>query len=123
MSQKTGRWKKVRLSLRKGYWKVVRRFNREAFLRHVVECDTRGDFREEEEDLLCIDTYKWKRRADRVHISPDEIPLQEGCEGHWVTAYDGDQFLRPVTLRRLQRMVEDHCCPRHAAKLSAVMRA
>ena len=86
---------------------MVRRFNREAFLRHAVECDTRGDFPEMQEDLLCIDTAKWVRRADRVHISPGEIPLPEGCESHWVTAYDGDTFLRPGTLCRLQKMVED----------------
>jgi hypothetical protein len=99
--------RRLRYGIGNAYWRVVRRFNRRAFLRHVTDCDPDCQDGRSWQDFLYLETQHWTRRAERAHVSDSDITLPEGSEGHWQRTYDGFSYLPYEPLRKLKKLVED----------------
>jgi sulfur relay (sulfurtransferase) DsrC/TusE family protein len=100
--------KRLRWKINTRYWAFVKRFNRKAYLSHVIQATEDLSDCEEYEELLLLETNEWTRRADRVHISVRDIPLSEDATTHWAPGhYNRESYLPYETLRKLKKLVED----------------
>jgi hypothetical protein len=45
------------------------------------------------EDLMCIESREYLKRARRVHVTVSEVLSPGQSESDWQTAYDGDRYL------------------------------
>src|SRR5258708_4130820 len=95
---------KLRRTIRKRYWNVVKRVNRLAYLNHVVS--SAPDMYEEMEEIQAIETRQWIKRGYRVHLDVNDIPIPEGQGPHWIDGSAGS-FVAWDTLRKFKKMVED----------------
>ena len=94
-----------RYRITSAWWKIVKRLNLRAYLRHAA--DNPNYDAEAIEALLCLDTDKWTRRGAKVNVWVGDIALPEDATTHWKTAYDGSRYLPWDTLRKFQKIVED----------------
>jgi hypothetical protein len=101
---KRSRLRNLRNAVKRKYWYIVKRFNRLAYLNHVVS--SAPDMYEELEEIQAIETRQWVKRGYRVHLDVNDIPVCEDQGPHWIDGSAG-RFVAWDTLRKFKKMVED----------------
>jgi hypothetical protein len=103
------RWQKFRYRLRYHYWQIVRRINVKKYLQHEIDNDPEGEADGPilSQDLMCIESDEYMKRARHVHVSIYDLPLPENSGTYWKQAYDGLHYLEYYTLTKFKRLVED----------------
>jgi hypothetical protein len=94
-------------SVKSMYWSVVKKFNRLAYLRHIVDSSLGSDDLDWEyyEEMLTIETRIWINRGTKVHLAISDVPHKEG-DHPWKEGSYG-RFVEWDTLRKFKKVVED----------------
>lgn len=92
------------------FWQyLVKPVSESAYHQHWMNVSEWGDpdFDESWEGLQVIETQRWLKRARRVHLGLDSIPLPDGRTSHWEPGrFSPDGYVPDATLRQLKVLVE-----------------
>lgn len=59
------------------------------------------------DDLMCIESNEYMKRARRVHVSIYDLPLPDDSGSYWTQTYDGEHCIKYPTLTKFKKLVED----------------
>jgi hypothetical protein len=68
--------------------------------------DHEGEDYECRDELACLETNEYMKRARRVHVTLAEFPLPEGATSIWHTAYNGQRYIIYPVLAKYKQAVE-----------------
>lgn len=94
---------KLKSKINRKFWRVIRLINPRAYVNYLASDP--HDFMAQE-DSLCFETRYWLKRAYKVHVSVQDVPLGD-LDSHWDTAYDGERYIQYNSLRKLKKLIED----------------
>lgn len=97
---------RLKNSINRFWWQLVKRVSRRRYFKHLSDADPDGDDPTVHQDYLFFETRHWQRRAEKVHVSVSDIPLEDG-KSHWETGYDRLSYIRWSPLRKLKKLVID----------------
>ncbi len=91
-------------------WNVVKKFNRLAYLTHIVDSSFGSDDFDGElyEEMLAIDTRIWLNRGTKVHLAITDVARTDDDSPYrlWSESPYG-RFVDWDTLRKFKKLVED----------------
>src|SRR5437762_103479 len=107
MKAKISPYRGLQRASKRFYWnEVVKRFNRLAYLHHIVDMSSESlECEDEIDEILSIETYRWEKRGLKVHLVIRDVPLPEG-ERHFIDGQYGSVATWEA-LRRFKKLVED----------------